>query len=128
MDIKVKDQLVKLHEEVIEANYHKSQWWPMMKARLSGTEAQEVVSSAKMGLDYLLQNKDVEALAITAYPWMTNEFEVERTEGKEVVKVKLPSWIARIHRDKAVSRPKDLIHLSLICEIAENIESYDEMC
>ena len=136
MDIKVRESVSDLHSEVIDHRYLKTQWWPMLESRLSGPEFQELVSSAKMGLDYLLGNENVEALAITQFQWMSNPMEITREVfGQSGVKkadrkmetVTLPSWLERMKRDKSPSRPKDLLHLSVICEIAENIDSFDDM-
>ena len=134
MDIKTRNTVAALHTEVIEARYHKTQWWPMLKTQLSGSEFQELVSSAKMGLDYLLGNENVEALAVTANPWMTremtNEYPVLDKQGKDTGQINTvvyPSWLAKMKEQKTVTRPKDLLHLSLICSIAENIDSFDDM-
>lgn len=131
MDIKTKDALSKLHKTVLDTRLNKMQWWPMAQANIEPAAWQETVSSAKMGLDYLLNNPGVEALAITAFPWMTNRMESEIMYGPNKGTMQTyPSWLEKIKETKATTRPKDLIHLSIICEIAENMDSgaFDDMC
>ena len=128
MNLKVNDRIKDLHKKTIDHSYTKTQWWAKMKEKLSPAEVQELVGNAKMGLDYLLESEAVEALAITQFPWMTNQIEVVSDFGPtKGTMVFLDSWLTRIKANKTPSRPKDLIHLENICEIAENIDKLDDL-
>jgi hypothetical protein len=134
MDIKTADKVKAIHKDAVDNNYSKTTWWPQIKASLAPTEMQELVSSAKMGLDYLLGNENIEALAVTMFPWMmremTRQTPIKNQKGEEtgeVSTITYPSWLAKMKENKATAKPNDLVHLARICEIAENIESYDDM-
>ena len=127
MDTKLFDSIKKLHDETVSANHSKATWKVELKNRIGEEQLQELVSSAKAGLLYL-RDQSIVDLAIREYPWMANEIEIERKQfrSEKMEKVKMPAWIDRI-RSQGIVRPKDLIHLNRICELAENRDALEDM-
>lgn len=132
MDTTTKQVLSDLHKEAVSNHYSKATWKSILSSKLDANKLEEVSKAARVGMAHLRDQAIVD-LAIREYPWMSNEMQVEEnqfttTKEKNPKKhmVSKPSWIDRI-RDTGVVRPKDLIHLSNIIDLAENREAIESM-
>ena len=123
----MRNEMGKLHKAAVEGRWTKETWWPAAMDIL-GDMRGEILAAAKTGLDHLLNNEAVEALAVSSNPWMTNQMEFTYMYGPQKgTKGVSPSWLEKIKEEKSPRRPNDLLHLARICYIAENLEAYDDM-
>ena len=127
MDNRTIEIVKTLHEDAVNSGLSKASWKAEMKRLVKPAELQELVGNAKSGLLYL-RDQSIVDLAVREYPWMNNRITVERKQfrSEKMEKVTMPSWIDRI-RDQGIVRPKDLIHLNRICELAENKDALEDM-
>lgn len=115
-----------LHEDTLDYGYDRPTWKANLAEIMTGEELSLIHDDVMEG-SILLRDETIVSLAKTEYPWMFNQmtYTVKDNNGKESER-KAPAWIDKI-RDRGITRPKDILHLSKLCMLAENAEALSDM-
>ncbi len=116
MELRTKEIVTDLHTQVLDERLDRAEWNALLSQRLNKQELALLHDSVGAGKIALKQDNIIE-LARTTYPWMFNKYDAPNGET-------YPSWYERI-KERDISRPKDLLHLSKLAFLAENYVNLD---
>ena len=116
MNIKMKEVLNDLQEQVVDERLDRAEWNALLASRITIEELallHDEVSAGKIAF----RESSIKGLARQTYPWMFNEYTAPNGNV-------YPSWYERME-ERGVSRPKDLLHLSKLAFLSENYQQLD---